>query len=236
MPNYQEIIYFTEEYGEDKYPQKLCNYIHDKYFKEYLEKRKLKYPRLLDIGSGKGNHLMGFSRLGFKVYGLDKRKEFAKILKDFDIRECDIEKDRFPFRSNFFDFVFPKSVIEHVRNVDNFVEQTFRVLKPGGIAILLTPDWISQMRYFYDDYTHASPFSRKGLQNILRLYDFSEVECKLFYQLPFVWKHSYLGFIPKIIALLPDSLKWKDKEEHNPRKLIKFSQEKMLFAKAVKPN
>ena len=93
MPNYLETIYFTEEYDENKYPQKLCNHIYQRYFKDYNGKA----PKLLDIGSGKGNHLVGFSRLGIESYGIDKRNECLQVLKNFDIRECDIEKDKFPF-------------------------------------------------------------------------------------------------------------------------------------------
>ena len=53
--------------------QKLCNYINDKYFKSSSSDQKL-----LDIGSGKGNHLVGFSRNNIKVYGIDKEKNAWK--------------------------------------------------------------------------------------------------------------------------------------------------------------
>jgi len=234
MPNYLETIYFTEEYGKDKYPQKLCNYIYEKYFENYISKNNIKTPKLLDVGSGKGNHLVGFSRLGMEVCGIDERDECLKILKDFDIQECDIEREKFPFKDNFFDFVFSKSVLEHVENTDNFLKESLRVLKPGGIAIMLTPDWKSQINFFWDDYTHVKAFTRKSLQNAMKINGFSKVECSYFLQLPFIWKHPFLTFVTKMISLLPDSLKWKDKEESQPRKLIRFSKEKMLLAIGIK--
>ena len=234
MPTYLETIYFIEEYGENKYPQKLCNYIYERYFKDYISKNNIKNPRLLDIGSGKGNHLVGFSRLGIEVYGLDKRDECVQILKDFDIRECDIEKDKFPFEDNFFDFVFSKSVLEHVENTGNLLSESLRLLKPGGIAVNLTPDLKSQLKFFWDDYTHVKAFTRKSLQNAMKINGFSNVECSYFLQLPFIWKCPFLKFITRIIGLLPDSLKWKDKEESQPRKLIRFSKEEMLLAVGAK--
>ena len=236
MPNYLETIYFTEEYGKNDYPQKLCDYIYDEYFKEYIKRNNLKKPEILDIGSGKGNHLVGFSRLGTEAHGLDKRDECLKVLENFDIRECDIEKERFPFEDNFFDFVFSKSVLEHVKNTDNFLKEALRVLKPNGIAVMLTPDWRSQRKFFWDDYTHVKAFTRKSLQNAMKINRFSEVECKYFLQLPFIWKYPFLKFVPKIISILPDLLKWKDREESQPRKLIRFSKEKMLLAVGVKKN
>lgn len=234
MPNYLKTIYFTEEYGEQDYPQKLCNYIYHRYFRDYTIKNNVESPKVLDIGSGKGNHLNGFSRCGIKAFGLDKRDECIKVLDKFDIRFCDIEKEKFPFEDNFFDFVFSKSVLEHVENTDNFLRESLRVLKPGGKAIMLTPDWKSQMSFFWDDYTHVKAFTRKSLQNAMKINGFSEIECEYFLQLPFVWKYPFLKFVTKIIRLAPDSLKWKDKEESQPRKLIRFSKEEMLLVKGVK--
>lgn len=232
--NYLETIYFTEEYGRNQYPQKLCDYIYDRFFKEYEIKNKSKELKLLDVGSGKGNHLVGFSRLGIKTYGLDKRKECINVLKEFDIRECDIEKEKFPFEDNSFDFVFSKSVLEHATNTDNFLEETLRVLKPKGIVIFLTPDWKSQLEFFWDDYTHVKAFTKKSLQNAMKMNNFVNIKCEYFLQLPCLWKYPHLKFFTFFVSLLPDSWKWKDEEQSKPRKLIRFSKEKMLLAIGMK--
>lgn len=234
MQDYLKTIYFTEEYGEEKYPQKLCDYLYQAYCKDYIKKNNIKKPKILDIGSGKGNHIVGFSRRGIESFGLDKREECVNILDNFDIRECDIEKERFPFENNFFDFSFSKSVLEHVANTDNFLKENLRVLKPKGIAIHMTPDWKSQMNWFWDDYTHIKAFTRKSLQNAMIINGFSEVECRHFLQLPFIWKYPYLKFIPKIISLLPNSLIWKDQKESQARKWIRFSKDKMLLSVGIK--
>ena len=133
--------------------------------------------------------------------------------------------------------MYSKSVLEHLTNTDNFVSESFRVLKPGGVFVGLTPDWDSQRRIFWDDYTHVKPFTRKGLRDCLIIYGLDKVDCEYFYQLPFIWEYPYLEFIPKAISLLPDSLKWKDREQRNTkdRKLIRFSKEKMLLAYGNKP-
>ena len=234
MPNYLETVYFREEYGAEEYPQRLCDYLYERFFKSYMDSHPDGKKKFLDIGSGKGNHLVAFSRHGVEAFGIDKREECVEILDYFDIREWDIEKDRFPFEDNSFDFIFSKSVIEHVYNTDNFLDESFRVLKPGGIVVLMTPDWQSQMKFFWDDYTHVRPFSRKGLQNVLKLKNFQEVECFRFFQLPFVWKYPFLRFVPRIIALLPDFLRFRDADEMRSRVFVRFSKEQMLIAKGVK--
>jgi len=231
MPNYLETNYFIDEYAPDKYPQKLCNFLTECYFKNKGDSAKV----LLDIGSGKGNHLVGFSRNGMNVKGLDKRKECIEILSDFDVRECDLEKDRFPFEDNYFDFVFSKSVLEHVYNTENIVKETYRVLKPGGITVQLTPDWATDYKIFWDDPTHVKPFTRKGFRQAFILQDFIEVKCERFYQLPFLWKYPGLTFITRIISLLPNRLKWEDREERIQCAIIRHSKERMLLLSARKP-
>ena len=227
--SYLKTIYFTDEYSENDYPQKLCNYIFNKEFKQHIENSNIKKTKLLDIGSGKGAQLVGFSRKGIECYGIDKRDECVNILNNFEIKECDLEKEPLPYESNTFDFAFSKSVLEHVYNSDNFISETLRVLKPGGIAVMLTPDWTSQMKYFWDDYTHVKPFTRKSLQNAFKILGFKDVTCEYFFQLPLLWKYPFLLPLIKIISIVPDSWKWKDFEESNPRKLIRFSKEEMLY-------
>ena len=234
MGKYLETIYFTEETGEQDYPQKLCSHIHERFYAPFAPSGGPNRPRLLDIGSGKGNHLIGFARCGLDCFGIDKRDECIAAQQHFDVRECDIEREPFPFEDDFFDFVFSKSVLEHVTNTDNFLSQTLRVLKPGGVAVMLTPDWRSQRDYFWDDYTHVKAFTRKGLQNALRINGFEDGRCEYFLQLPFYWKRPYLSPVVATLALLPDAFKWKDRQESQPRKLIRFCKEKMLLATGSK--
>lgn len=234
MSNYLETVYFRDECDENAYPQKLCDYIIEKCIKPYYGEFKGK--TLLDIGSGKGNHLLGFNRRGLKVFGQDKRDECIEALKDFDIRSSDIEREPFPFDENSMDIVYSKSVVEHVCNADNFLSQVFRVLKPGGIAILLTPDWGTQYKIFWDDYTHVKGWTRKGIQNAMIMHGFSQVEATLFRQLPSVWKYPQLNLVCDVISLLPESFKWKDRKESEFRGWVRFSKEKMILASGVKPD
>jgi SAM-dependent methyltransferase len=231
MPNYLETNYFRDEYDENAYPQKLCDYL----IKRYVEPTGgVAGKRCLDIGSGKGNHLVGLARRGIEAFGIDRRTECVEILEQFDIRDCDLEKGPFPFEDSMFDVVLSKSVIEHVRNTDNVLSEALRVLRPGGTAIFLTPDWASQRAFFWDDYTHVKPFTRKGLQNAMRINGYTGVTCEYFLQLPFVWTQPWLSLLPKLLGMLPASWKWRDREESSFRALIRFSQEKMLLATGSK--
>ena len=221
MNTYLEVTFFRDEYGDDDFPQLLCNYIVDKYFPGY------EGQKILDIGSGRGFHLGAFARCGMKAYGLDKSNV---ALSQPNVRYCDIESDLFPYDDNFFDFIFSKSVLEHVANTDNFLSESLRTLKPGGFAVFMTPDWKSAYKFFWDDYTHIKPFTRRSLQNAMIVNKFHSVRCSRLVQLPIVWKYPWVEYLTKIIALLPNSLRWKDAEERESRRLVRFSKEKMLLA------
>lgn len=50
---------------------------------------------------------------------------------------------RWPFEDNKFDVVFSSQVIEHLHNTRLFAEETYRVLKPGGTAIIASENLCS---------------------------------------------------------------------------------------------
>lgn len=232
MDIYLETHYIKNEYSENAYPQKLCDHFVESLIKPHFAGSSDK--TLLDVGCGKGNHIVAFARRGLKVSGLDKIRDHNEALDQFDIRECDFETDRFPFDDNSFDIVHSKSVIEHVANADNFLSEVRRILKPGGLAILMCPDWGTQGYMYYDDYTHVKPWTRKGLQNAMRIHGFKQIDSRLFRQLPALWKIPALETVADIIALCPNSWKWKNKEETEHREWIRFSKEKMVLATATK--
>ena len=204
------------------YPLLLCKHIKNNYFKSL--------GNLLDIGCGNAMHMWLFEKLGYEVYGIDKSFMFTELnpYKQI-IKKCDLEKDRIPFEDNYFDFIFSKSVIEHIYNTENFMKEAYRVLKPNGKIVIMTPDYESRYRDFFEHFEHVKPFTLKSLWHCLEYFGFRNVKVEKFYQLPFTWNRPYLKFIPKLISLLPDNLKWKDKKQSKHRALIRFSKELMLL-------
>lgn len=232
MATYLETQYMKDEYSEEAYPQKLYHDILNHLIRHHLG--YIQNKCLLDEGSGKGNYLVAFSRREMSAFGLDKIKEKNEVLAHFDVRECDFEKGQFPYETNSFDVVFSKSVIEYVANAGNFLAEIHRVLKPRGLAIVMTPDWVTQAHMFWDDYTHVKPWTRKGLQNAMKIHGFLEVHSTLFRQLRKFWKFPKLEILADVVASCPELWKWKDIEQTRHREWIRFSKEKMLLATAVK--
>lgn len=226
--------YIETMYPEDvnnDYPSLLCKHLFDSFLKSYSGKK----VNFLDIGSGRGTHLNNFrSHLEGNFHGIDLEKT---EIPGASIQSCNLENDSLPYDDGFFDIVFSKSVIEHVKNTDNFMKEIYRVLKPGGILILMAPDWQSQMKNFYDDFTHVRPFTKKSFESLLNVYNFDNAQVLLFRQLPAVWKYPALEYFCDIIAFVfPESFKWKSStgRNTNDRKIIRFSKEKMLIGVGIK--
>ena len=219
--NYVSITY---KGTKTSYPKKFCNYI----FSEFTEGSKL-----LDIGCGNGDLTLELDAMGFDVHGIDMSEEHN--LKD-KFTKVDLQKDKYPFPDNHFDIVFSKSVIEHLREPDFLFDEAYRVLKPGGVFVCLTPSWKhSYKEQFYIDHTHGTPFTRHSLETLCELSGF-EAECSYLYQLPFLWRYKFLLPIVKLVGILPipyrpfSKFPWPE----SVNKFIRFSKEVMLISKVRK--
>ena len=175
MTNYLEVVYNEKTKPYTDYPHQLCQYLFERFNMKQGDK-------LLDVGCGRGDFAKGFKDLGIKVFGIDREKGNSEILKDIEFKTAEIERDSFLFDSELFDFVFSKSVIEHLFEPEHFISECRRVLKPGARIIMMTPDWRSQMRIFYNDPTHVRPYTPAGLRDLLKMYGFLEVSSEIFYQ------------------------------------------------------
>lgn len=115
----------------------------------------------------------------------------------------------------------------------NCFNESYRLLKEGGVGIFMTPSWKhNSWEPFYLDHAHVTPFTKFSLHNAMAIAGFDDVKVLYLYQLPFLWKHPFLQFIPKFIASLPISY-WPMEELKWPQsinKLIRFSNEVMLIA------
>ena len=83
------------------------------------------------------------------IYGVEivderikKAENNGLIVKKFDLN------NKFDFEDNFFDVVHANQVIEHIYNSDNFISEIYRVLKPGGYAVISTENASSWCNIF----------------------------------------------------------------------------------------
>lgn len=214
-------VHYSEEIRPfTTYPYQLTEYL----YKTYIAPQN--YKSLLDLGCGRGEFLDGFARFDIDVLGIDgssypDRPGKAQILT------ADLDGRVLPIKTDQFDVIFSKSVIEHMHNTDMFLSETFRILKPGGIAIMMAPCWQAQYLHFYDDHTHVKPFTLAGLTSAMQLQSFKIMDSRRFRQLPFLWKYPFLKPVSDVLTLAPNVLK--------KFKVVRFSKEWMLLVVGQKP-
>jgi len=222
MADYLDIVYDKKQKPLTSYPEKLVSHI--------IASCQLDPNAgmiLLEPGVGRGEHLRIFKDKGFNVKGLDISARSAEMSPDLDIDVMDSDGNEWPYSDNTFDIVYSKSFIEHLDHPEIYINEAFRVLKPGGMVINLTPDWDANYIKFYDDYTHKSPFTVISLANITRYAGFESVNAYTFRQLPITWKSSVIDFLCAIIGLFVPV-----RSTHN---FFRWTRELMLMSYGIKP-
>jgi len=106
-----------------------------------------------------------------------------------------VEEDKFPFQDEQFDLVMFCEIIEHLQNNPaHTLHEIYRVLSPGGIVVLTTPNVARRDNIYnlikgyniYDNYSKYGPYGRHN-----REYTKWELIALL----------QYCGFEPQIVAI-----------------------------------
>lgn len=140
-----------------------------------------KNSKVIDVGCGSG--VLGeeiIKKFNCRVDGLEINPQAIKASKEKGLKiiESDLEQ-KWNQEENYYDFLFGTEIIEHVINTDNFVEESYRILKPGGKIILTTPNltcWYNRILFLFGyqpfytevsikDKTFGLDFTRKMTPN-----------------------------------------------------------------------
>ena len=102
---------------------------------------------ILEIGSAPGHFTAALRLVGYKVVGVDlapeRIRDFCDRL-DLSIAACDIEREPLPYTDHSFSCAVLAETYEHLRWDPFFVlSEIHRVLKPGGVMLLTTPNLYS---------------------------------------------------------------------------------------------
>ncbi len=157
--------------------------------KEYFMKKRVfelktdainsykKSGKLLDIGCTEGNFLSSCSEHAFDCYGIEPSKYTyaiaTKNLPASKIHNTTLSEAEFP--QSCFDIVTMINTIEHTLNPKGIIEEACRILSPGGVLMIETPDighWLASLMgkkwlpLLVPD--HIVFFSKKTIINMLR--------------------------------------------------------------------
>ncbi len=131
--------------------------------------------RLLEVGCGTG-HWLNAVQYGEWRYGLDfSAGMLAKAQKkDCSLHLCRGTAVQLPFCESVFDFVFSIHAVQHFTSSRHFIEEAFRLLRPGGVFAIIGMDpHLQHDRWYVYDYfsgTKQSDLRRyPSTQELLRV-------------------------------------------------------------------
>lgn len=110
--------------------------------------------RVLDVGCGVGNDLSRFAKGGAKTVGIDLAEHSIELArKNFEQRGLSGEfhvmnGEQLDLPDNSFDLVYCHTVLHFTPQPRRMVSEIYRVMKPGGEAILMTVNrhsWLNVM-------------------------------------------------------------------------------------------
>lgn len=132
---------YTTEIASDKLVSD--NPIHQRLLKAYIAAKPFVRGKLLEVGCGEGRGVEVLMENIESYLGIDKIQEVIDNLKQKYPNAVFQQAVIPPFKDlkdNSFDTVVSFQVIEHIQNDRLFLEEIYRVLKPGGMAIISTPN------------------------------------------------------------------------------------------------
>lgn len=153
-----------------------------------LRKQLKKGIRVLDIGCGgyiPKRTIADFSYIDY--WGIDINNKCGAFFNEKEkFISLDVTKTTLPFLDNFFDIIIMSHLLEHLKEIDLVLSESWRILRPGGLIYLETPSprmfFLPSMQgtlNFFDDLTHIRPFTKQSLRLLLERHGFEVISCKV---------------------------------------------------------
>ncbi len=139
--------------------------------------------RVIDLGCGRGEWLELMVEEGFEAQGVDLDESMLAISNaaDLTVVKSDIIEYLQKIQDNSVEIVSGFHIIEHISSdsLQILVKEAFRVLKPGGLLILETPNpenLLVSTTEFYLDPTHNKPIPPKLLYFLAEYNGFARIK------------------------------------------------------------
>ncbi|NHM02768.1 class I SAM-dependent methyltransferase [Flavobacterium difficile] len=134
--------------------------------------------KLLDIGSGTGDFLVEAKNQGWDILGFEPDAGAKKLAVNKGVI---FTEDIFNLPDNSFDVVTMWHVLEHVPNLQEYISNLKRIVKPSGTLIIAVPNYKSYDAKYYKRYwaaydvpRHLWHFSKTSIKRL-----FSDVDMEL---------------------------------------------------------
>jgi SAM-dependent methyltransferase len=142
-----------------------------------------KAPEILDLGCGRGEWLELLRNNGFQAKGVDIDEGMLSACRELDlnVRQADALGYLRGLTANKLSVVSAFHVVEHIsfEALRQLIDEAYRLLKPGGLMILETPNTenlVVGTSGFYMDPTHQRPLPAQLLAFVVEYAGFARVK------------------------------------------------------------
>lgn len=103
-----------------------------------------RYGSILELGYGSGIMMPTLCSMGRSVKGIDLESDCNEVLSNLKKLNCKPDlingrAEKMPYLDNSFDLVVAISIMEHIKNFEDVIDEVSRVLKPGGHFLVGMP-------------------------------------------------------------------------------------------------
>lgn len=123
----------------------------------------------LEIGCNTGGLVHALRSLNIEAYGVDLSENAlshaVESVQGF-LSQIDVDSEPLPFNDKQFDLVIAHQILQHLQRPGKLISEMYRVLKPGGIAFIMTPTppfearWLWRTTGIQIDIEHINDHSR----------------------------------------------------------------------------
>ena len=181
-----------EKYAREKPMRGKVSDLYKSIFKKEILPQKNSSLTILDFGCGDGKYFTFFKKYTSpnNIHGVEISKTRVSACERIgweNVIQIKAVK-KLPFPNNYFDFINFDQVIEHIRKeeIDFYIKEFKRVLKPHGKIIVITPNYPIKRFYDFlntlttknfsklkDDPTHITFYNSKKLEQIFSKHNFT---------------------------------------------------------------
>lgn len=149
---------------------------------------------ILDVGAGTGDFLVQCQKNGWEAVGVEPNKTAQKIALENGVS---LEDDIFSFSEKQFDVISLWHVLEHVPNLQDYIIQLKKLLKPNGVLLIAVPNFNSFDANYYKEFwaaydvpRHLWHFSQTAIKKL-----FNEVDMKVIQTKPMKFDSYYVSLL-----------------------------------------
>ncbi|MFA5410236.1 MAG: class I SAM-dependent methyltransferase [Candidatus Omnitrophota bacterium] len=132
--------------------------ITDKKFMNFCSSYIKKRDRIVEIGPGDGLFADEILRIiTISAYEFIDIKDKRSYRKELNMQICDVSAEKIPKENESVDIIIASQVLEHLKNMGHFFDESCRVLKNEGLLLIKFPNYCSllqKLKFFKNAVPH----------------------------------------------------------------------------------